>query len=138
MLYQRTLTVPANTPTDAPKETTIVIEHPYLWKIGVHFPGGCAGMVETAVFYGALQVWPSRQGEWASGDGITIWDEVHLEMPEDKTKLILKGCSPNTSYDHNVKFYFLAVEREIGAWMLVMSRLLEGISRMLRFLMGVR
>jgi len=132
MLYTKTLTVPANTPSDAPVETTIVVKHPVVTKLGVHFPSGCVGMVKVAVFYGKLQIWPSKEGEWVSGDDVTIWDEPFFELPERETTLTLKGYSPGTSYDHDVTFYTIAQERIVALWMKGIAKLVDALTYFLK------
>jgi len=137
MLYQKTLTVPANTPSDAPVETTIVVKDPVIVRLGVFFPPGCAGMVKVAVFYGRLQIWPSKEGEWLRGDGTTIWGEPFFELPEKETTLTLKGCSPNTLYNHDVTFYIIALPRHVALWMIGISRLVAALETFLAELVGI-
>jgi len=132
MLYTKTLTVPKNTSTVAPKEATIVVKHPVITKLGVNFPSGCTGMVSVAVFYGKLQIWPSKKGEWVSGDDVTIWDELFFELPEKETTLTLKGYSPNTSYDHDITFYIIAQERVIALWMKGIAKLVDAMTYFLK------
>jgi len=138
MLYTKTLAIPANTPSDSPVETTIMVKHPVITRLGVHFPLGCVGMVKGAVFYGVLQIWPSKEGEWLKGDDVTIWDEPFFELPEKETTLILKGCSPNTSYDHNVTFYIIALPRVIALWMVALSSLVKLLETFFTKLVGIR
>jgi len=137
VLYQKTLTVPANTPATAPVETTIVVKHPVIIRLGVHFPPGCAGMVRVAVFYGKLQIWPAKEGEWVSGDAVTIWGEPFLELPERETTLTLKGHSPGTSYDHTITFYFIALQRRIALWMVAFSQLVRLLENIFSRLLGI-
>jgi len=132
MLYTKTLTVPKNTPTTTPQETTIVIKDLVVTKLGVHFPPGCAGMVSVAVFYGKLQIWPSKEGKWVHGDNITIWDEPFFELPEKETTLTLKGYSPETSYDHDITFYIIAQERVIALWMKGIAKLVDALTYFLK------
>jgi len=63
MLYPKSLTIPANTPSDKPVETTIVIKDPVVTRLGVHFPAGCHALVHVAVFYGRLQIWTAKEGD---------------------------------------------------------------------------
>jgi len=123
MLYQVSLTVPANTPSDKPVETRIIIKHPVITKLGVLFPRGCMGMVHASVYYGDMQLWPAKEGEWIKGEGTTVWDEPFLPLPEERTKLRLLGCSPGTAYDHTITFYIIALPRVIALWMIAVSRL---------------
>jgi len=137
VLYQRSLSVPANTSSAAPVETTIVVKHPVVTRLGVRFPRGCAGMVEAAVFYGKLQIWPAKEGEWASGDDVTIWDEPFFELPDRETTLTLKGCSPNTSYEHTLRFYIIALSRAVALWMTAIARFVRLLESIIERLIGI-
>jgi len=132
MLYTKTLTIPANTPSVSPVETTVVVKDPVIVRLGVFFPPGCAGMVKVAVFYGKLQIWPSKKGKWVSGNNVTIWDEPFFELPEKETTLTLKGYSPNTSYDHDITFYIIAQERVIALWMKGIAKLVDTLTYFLK------
>jgi len=132
MLYQKTFNVPASTPSDAPVETTIVVKHPVVTKLGVHFPAGCHALVRVAVFYGKLQIWPHKEGEWLRGDDITIWDEPFFELPEKETTLTLKGWNEDDTYKHTPIFYIIAHERDIALWMIALSRLAKLLEKFLR------
>lgn len=112
MLYQRTLLIPANTLEATPAEATIVIKHPVVSRIKVHVTDGCMGFVKVAVFYGDLQLWPAKEGEWLSGNDIIVEDEPYFEMPEAETKLRLLGVSPTTWFDHPIYLYITAIRRE--------------------------
>jgi len=137
MLYQISLTIPANTLVNEPVQTTIEIKEDYLWKIGIHFPSGCVGMVKIAIYYGRKQIWPSEKGEWVAGDDVTIWDEPYIRLPDKPTKLICKGVSTGTSYDHTIRFYFHALPRKYVVWPLAIDRLLNAIKKLVKFITGV-
>lgn len=110
MLYQRTLPVPANTLATAPAEAEVTIKHPVISRITTHFPDGCVSMVEVAMFYGDLQLYPDKDAEWLKGNAINIVDEPYFEMPERETRLRFLGRSPNTIYSHNIIFYITAID----------------------------
>ena len=112
MLYQRTLLIPANTPEATPAEATIVIKYPVISRLKVHVTDGCMGLVKTAVFYGDLQLWPAKEGEWLSGNNIIVEDEPFFEMPEAETQLRIQGISPGTWFDHPIFLYITAIRRE--------------------------
>jgi len=133
MLYCVVLDVPANTPEDAPVEKTVAIEEPVWSRVKVHVTDGCMGLVKVAVYYGAMQLWPSKEGEWLSGNDIVVEDEVWYELPESPTRLRLLGVSPGTSYDHPVFFYLQGLPRAaVPNWAVLTS-----IARLVEHMMGV-
>jgi len=125
MLYAKSLTIPAGTPSDNPKETTIEIEEPILLYAAVKFPPGCHDMVSAAIFYGKLQILPSKKGEWIKGDNETVSDYPMIEFTTTPETLTLKGYAPNTDYDHTLIFRFVALERKWVKWMIALSRLVQ-------------
>jgi len=132
LLYTKSLTVPANTPSTSPKEDTIVIKHPVVTRLGVLFPAGCHALVRVAIFYGKLQIWPHKEGEWLQGDDVVIWDEPFFELPEKETTLRLVGWNEDDGYAHTPIFYIVAHERAIALWMATLSRLVSLFEKFLR------
>jgi len=123
MLYQVSLTIPANTPKTDPASKTIRIHEPVLYRIGAHFPPGCCHLPYVAIYYGHVQLWPSREGEWVSGDNVTIWDDPYLEFKDYPYELILKGYNEDTAFSHTITFYLCALERPLALWALALARL---------------
>jgi len=133
MLYCVVLDVPANTPEDAPVEKTVAIEGPGWSRVKVHVTDGCMGLVRVAIYYGAMQLWPSKEGEWLSGNDIIVEDEVWIRLPESPTRLRILGASPGTHYDHPVFFYLQGLpEENVPNWVV-----LTDIKALLEFALGV-
>jgi len=102
--YEVSLTVPANTPEDAPVERALKIEGDVVTLAQVDFPYGCAHLVRAAFFYGIKQLWPSETGTWFRGTGTTKGGKVLWDMPEPKVTLTLRGWSEDDTYDHELIF----------------------------------
>ena len=112
MLYTRTLTVLPDTKEDKPAEEELLIRHPVISEITVNVTHGCRGLVHVAIFYGEMQLWPAKEGDWLTGEGITVRDQPYFEMPEEETRLRLLGVSPGTAYEHPIFFYLTGINRE--------------------------
>jgi len=125
MLYQKTLKIPANTPAEKPYEEAILIKHPVISRLYVFFPAGCMMLAHVAIFYGDMQIWPAKEGEWCAGDNIVIQDEPYLEMPERWTKLRLVGWNEDPTWDLPVTFYIIAQPRIIAMIGLAVARLVQ-------------
>jgi len=136
MLYQVRLTVPADTPADKPVEVKVKIEEPYLLYYGVKFPPGPSDMVYIAIYHGISQLFPSREGEWISGDNEIVGDWPIHRLPERPCTLRVKGYSPGTRYQHTVIVRFIAVEAEWVVWMRTIGALFKAFKRLLK-LVGV-
>jgi len=127
VLYQVSLTIPANTPADRPVEKTINVEEQVLVKIGAHFPRGCCKLPHAAIYYGRLQIWPSTEGEWVSGDDVTIWEDCFIRLPDHPTRLTLRGYNEDVAFGHTVTLYLSALPYKVA----MVGRILAGISEKL-------
>jgi len=129
MLYQLRLTVPSGTSRSAAVKKSIEIEEPILFYVGVKFPPGPSDLVYIAVFYGKLQVLPSKRGEWITGDNEVVWDYPLLTLPDKPTKLTVYGYAPETTYDHTVLVRFIALPKPYIAWMIAIARLAQAFKQ---------
>jgi len=101
-VYEVSLTIPANTAEDAPVSIDLEIEGDVVTKVEIDYPSGPARMVGTAIFYGIEQLWPAEAGTWFYANNYVMSLKPEWDMPERKVTLTMKGCSPNTSYDHTI------------------------------------
>jgi len=112
MIYTRILLVPANTSEDAPVSVEFELREPYLTRLDVHFPDGCALMVRARFMYGVKQLFPQPEGAWLVGNGETVsWDEL-LKFWELPILLRCEACSPGTSYQHQLAIRLITKEEE--------------------------
>jgi len=101
-IYCETLSIPANTSETNPVSLDIKHEQYLITKMEVAFPPGCSFMVKVKIQYGIHQEWPEKKGTWIVGDDETISWEERYRIPNLNEKLTIYGCSPNTTYPHNV------------------------------------
>jgi len=132
MLYQIRLTVPAGTQREQAVKKAIEVEEPILFYVGVKFPPGPADLVYVAVFYGKLQILPSKRGEWISGDSEVVWDYPLLPLPDKPTKLTIMGYAPNTTFTHTVLIRLIALPKAYLVWMIAISRLAQAFKQFLK------
>jgi len=137
MLYQVSLSVPAGTSEKEPVEATIEIEEPYLVRIEVKFPPGPTHLVKVAVFYGRLQIFPSKRGEWITGDDEKVVDHPRMYLPHRPTRFRCVACSPQAEYPHTIYFRFEAAEEVVPIWLRRLFRFIDKLEKALRRLMGV-
>jgi len=116
MLYVVKLTVPANTPKTKPTRAEIKVHEDMLTRVEAYFPPGCMGLVGSALYYGRMMVWPSREGEWVIGDAETVKDDFMYHLPEKPCKLIVKAYNEDTTFSHSVIWRLSAQMREYGEW----------------------
>lgn len=133
MLYVKTVTVPANTPSNTPVESTVEIEEDTIVMIAVRFPPGPIGLLKVAVFYGEEQIFPSKDYEWVSGDYETVLDFPLWDVPEKPCTITVKAYNEDTIYDHSFTIRVLALPKsyvillKMGSYILNILRLLLSI-----------
>ena len=100
--YEVSLPVPAGKPEEDPAEVELEIEGDVVTKVDVDYPAGCHYLVQTAVFYGIKQLWPVEPGTWFKANKCVVTFRPEWDLPERKTTLTFKGCSPGTSFQHKI------------------------------------
>jgi len=129
-LFWLEITVPPNTPKDKPKEVEIEVEGGLLERIEYRFPPGPLGSVRVAVFYGVKKISPQPEDAWVRGEDETIRDDLYWPLPEDKTKLKVKGWSDAEDYAHTIIVRFHVSKSKIPAGHIgLISGLKQAISR---------
>lgn len=114
MFYDQALTIPANRPEATPIEAEVKLTHGVITHVEVEFPPGCHGMVFTYIRRGLHQVWPTNPDSRFASDGRAIvWDDYYELFAEPFT-LVIGGCSPGTTYDHEITFRFELTPQEIA------------------------
>ena len=99
-LYQVELTVPPNTTTDNPIETTVTIEKKVITRIEVQTRPGQFSQAGVAIFYGIEQISPETEGQWHKGNGEIIVDNINWICPEVPCNLIIKGYNNCELFEH--------------------------------------
>jgi len=110
-VYEVSLTVPANTPEDAPVEKKLEIEGAILDKIHILIPPGHEALARLAIFYGIDQIFPYETGTWLRGDDESFPLRLNWPLPEPTTTITLKGWNEHTTYDHTFYLRLAAAER---------------------------
>jgi len=115
------LTIPANTPSDKPAETTIQVEGEILKEIAYLIPPGWYALAHFALFYGIKQVYPELEGQWMTGNDQFRVVHLNWKLPEYPCKLTVKGYNEDDTYEHKLYISLLTVERveEARPWQLL-------------------
>ena len=102
MLFQKTVTISANTPENDPVTSEIVLSVGVMKSLRVYFPPGHTGLTHVQVWLQDYQLLPWERGEWAIGDDLSIVDNSQRVIYEKPTILKIIGWNEDTQYDHNV------------------------------------
>jgi len=132
-VYEKALTIPANTKETAPVETTLEIEGDTVIRLEMEFPDGCVRLAHVAVFYGIRQLWPTEAGTWLASNDWVISFPVSWDLPEPKTVLTIRGWNEDDTYKHTVTCRFVtAYEPVAKPW-----RVISDFVAILKRLMGI-
>jgi len=110
-VYEVSLTIPANTPEDAPVEKKLEIEGAVLDRIHTLIPAGHCALARLAIFYGIKQLFPYETGTWLRGDDESFSLRLNWPLPELTTTITLKGWNEDTIYDHTFYLRLEVAER---------------------------
>jgi len=102
MLFQKTVTIPANTPEDEPLTSEIMLSVGVMKSLRIYYPPGHAGLTHVQVWLQDYQLLPWERGEWATGDDLSIVDNSQRVIYEKPTILKVVGWNEDTQYNHNV------------------------------------
>jgi len=117
MLFEYPLTVPADTAEAAPATLECLLSAGTVIRVDVQFPAGCAGSVYVTIWRHDHQVWPVNLDEAISGDNTVVTFPVSYDLEDEPFSFLVKGWSPDTTYDHKITFRFalLSLEEAQGA-----------------------
>jgi len=132
--YEISLTIPANTPEDAPVEKKLEIEGAILGKIHFLIPAGHHALARLAIFYGIDQIFPEETGTWLRGEDESFSMRLNWPLPEYKTTITFKGWNEDDTYPHTFYLRLEVAERveEARPW-----RVIADFVAILKRLMGL-
>ena len=136
MLYQVTVEVPANTPKDQAVEKEVTVKEEVLTQVIIKFPPGPCGLLKVAIFYGNLQIWPSTEGEWASGDDETLESSIWFNLGPGEKKVKIKAYNEDELYEHSAIVRLEALPKTIAFWHLTVAKATSALASLFQKLWG--
>jgi len=115
MIYETRLTIPRNTPPQAPASVVLPVHPGIVRQVEVAFPSGCVGLVYARVTYWERVIWPANPDGAFSGDGVNlVWPE-DLELIEPPFEFELQGWNLDDTFEHTVtlRIQIVPVEKDI-------------------------
>jgi len=129
-IYSRDFTIPASTE----EEYDLEIEGDVITYVRVRFPPGPQGLLKVAVFYGIKQIFPYEEDtQFAGDDEIIEWQE-YWELPEERTKLIIKATNEDDTYEHSFYLIINVQKKEQTLAGQMANQLRSAIKRMIGWL----
>lgn len=125
MIYEKSLTIPKNTPITAPV-TTIVPVHPGIVKqVSVYFPAGCCGLARCCILYWERQVWPSNPDSYFHGDGQNLVFPEDIRLVDLPYEFTLVGWNLDDTFQHTITVR-LAISPEDTTMTQLLAQFLTG------------
>jgi len=103
LFYEYTLLIPAGTEENNPAEVDALVEPGVLTYAEVGFPNGCHQLVHVVIVEGKFQIAPRNPEGTMAADGYVIPIHPNYPLKRGHNMLKLKGWSPNTAYEHEIK-----------------------------------
>lgn len=103
MLYQCTLTIPADTPVTAPESAILKLAAGVSTRREVRFPAGCQDTAHVRIFHGGWQIVPWTRYEWLHSNDETVVDESPYPVPVDLNYFTIYAYNEDPNNDHTVQ-----------------------------------
>jgi len=112
MFYEYTLLVPPNTPKISPTVVEALVEPGILTYAELSFPPGPHQLVHVAVVEGAFQIIPRNRESDVAADDYDVPTRPNYPLKRGHNLLKLKGWSPGTTYQHEIKIRLTVMPEE--------------------------
>lgn len=102
MQYDFAITIPANTPADAPQETELQLTAGILHSVWIEFPPGCAGLAHVQIKQPEANFLPSNPDGSFAGDSCVIPIVEYKELISGGDLLKAFAWNLDDTYPHTV------------------------------------
>lgn len=123
MIFDFDLEIPLSTPKESPVTSYAVLTLGTLTRIAVKFPPGPAGLVYVVVKDRLHQIMPANSEGSLNYDSETIVDNLEYPINEPPYRLALVGWSPNTLFNHVIRFQFHMIPAGGSNWQVFLRQL---------------
>ena len=110
MIYEVTLTVPANTAQSAPASQEFFLHPGTVELVNIQLPPGCAGLVHAIIKANEHQIWPSQLDQNFHGDDLNVSFPEHMELGNSQNRFQLVAWSDDDTYEHEAIARLAVVE----------------------------
>lgn len=112
MLFQASITIPANTTQASPTTETLAIAHGIITRFMVRPRPGHSAVAHLVILHHEHQIAPSTENMDCHGDFWPIDWEDYYESYQPPYELKLKGWNDSTSYPHTFDVYVAVLPRK--------------------------
>lgn len=130
MFYAWDINIPANRSSNDPVRQVLDIAVGVVTRVSIKFARGCHGQVKTRLEWDKFQFFPLSAGEWVTGDNEAVTSEEYFEIKTDPAKVVFLGCSPGTSYEHDVTVRITVLPKKLASMIPIINLLTRLLQRM--------
>lgn len=112
MLFQASITIPANTTKAAPTEVALELSHGIITKIMVRPRPGHAALAHLVILFRNFQIAPSKEDMDFAGDTFPIDWEEYFEFYQPPYELRLQGWNGDDTYPHTFDVFVAVLPRK--------------------------
>ena len=112
MLFQASITIPANTTEAAPTTQALTIARGIITEFKVRPRPGHAALAHLVILHGSHQIAPSTPDMSIAGDAFPVDWADYYEFYEPPYQLVLKGWNDDDTYPHTFDVYAAILPRK--------------------------
>lgn len=112
MLFETSITIPANTTQASPTTEVLKIAHGIITKFMVRPRPGHSALAHCVIYHGAHPIAPSTENMDLHGDKDAIDWEDYYEFYQPPYQLIIKGWNTSTLYNHTFDIFVAILPRK--------------------------
>ncbi len=112
MLFETSITIPANTTKATPTVEMLGIAHGIITKIMVRPRPGHAALAHCVIMYHEHQIAPSTEHMDFAGDTFPLDWEEYLEVTQPPYELKIKGWNDDDTYEHTFDIFVAILPRK--------------------------
>ena len=112
MLFEASITIPANTTESDPTEEICQIRHGIITKIMVRPRPGHAALAHCVILHHEIQIAPTDRSTSLSGDTFPIDWEEYYESYQPPYELKIKGWNDDDTYEHTFDIFVAILPRK--------------------------
>ncbi len=113
MIYERSITIPPNTPAEDPTRVDFAVDRGVIHYLEVEFPAGCAALAHLVIYYNSRQVFPSEADQDFASDNHVVQLNEYLPIDLEPLELSLRGWSDDDTYGHTLRVRVGLLRQEV-------------------------
>jgi len=114
VIYQESVTVPAQTPKGSPVERHIAIAPGLVERVWLGFPKGCSGLLHAQLWRAGSILVPYRSEEDVSWDDHVFDFPMRLMVYDEPLRLTILAWNDDDSYQH--RLFCMVSVRALAQW----------------------